>query len=198
MIHPDDLIPPDGELGMLLAQLAEDTDTRTWKIANICNDLIDEVAGGPVTKMDIYRAVATRCKGQKPNTVRRWAEVAADFDRDTQEQYAQLLSFNHFKVARRLFQEGRTPYLNYALEWCIEGNDDKLSAGRFHTVGDMLNHFLPDDQFQSKLSQYWGKHKEKLYDLVLILDNDTQRERLLELWRQIDGIVQTLDSVKEE
>lgn len=192
-INPDNLIPPDSELGQHLAMWAEDFDTRTWKIANVTNDLIDEVEGGDVTKEDIYKAVAARCKGREPNTIRRWAEVARDFDANTQEQYAQLLSFNHFKTARRLFQEGRTPYLNYALEWCIEGNDDKISAGRFHTVGQMLQHFIPAEEFEHQMSRHWNRVKERLYDLFLIVDNDTQRTALLHHWGEIERIVEHLD-----
>jgi len=191
-IDPDLLIPAESELGQLLMQLAEDNDERTWKIANICNDLIEEVEGGEVTKTDIYKAVATRCKGREPNTIRRWAEVALDFDKDTQEQYAGLLSFNHFKVARRLFKDGHTPYLNYALEWCVEGNDDKLAAGRFHTVGQLLQHFLPADTFENQLVKHWEKGKEKFYDLIIIHDNDTQREKLLNLWIQMNYVIQDI------
>ena len=194
MIHPDDLIPPDSELGQRLAQWAEDTDTRTWHIANTCNELLDELEGGPVTKTDVYRAFAARCKGREPNTIRRWAETARDFDLDTQEQYAQLLSFNHFKTARRLFKDGLTPYLNYALEWCVEGNDDKISAGRFHTVGEMLAHFLPSDGL-NPLTKKWNGVKESLYDLFLIVDNDTYRQRLLDAWNTIDGTVQYLGTL---
>ncbi len=203
-LSPDNIIPPDSELGQLLAQLAEDTDSRTWKIANICNELIEEVVtdvddqytGERITKTDIYKAVARRCKGQKTSTIRRWAEVAADFDYDTQNQYAGLLSFNHFKTARRLFAEGHTPYLNYALEWCVEGNDDKISAGRFHTVGEMLQHFLPADTFENQLYKYWQSHKEKLYDLMLIHDHDVQRHHLLECWREIDGVIEQVNSTE--
>jgi len=188
-ITPDNLIPPDSEAGQRLAQWAEDADTRTWHIANFTNDFIDEVEGGGITKNDIYKAVAARCKGREPNTIRRWAEVARDFDYDTQEQYSQLLSFNHFKVARRLFNEGYTPYLNYALEWCIEGNDDKLSAGRFHTVGEMLNHFLPAEAFENQLKRHWDKTKERLFDLILIHDHDIQRTEMLAAWHTIDGTI---------
>src|SRR5688572_7795241 len=104
-INPDNLIPPDGELAHLLAQWSEDTDTRTWNIANVTNELIAELEGGIVNKKDVYRAVATRCKGRKVNTIRRWAEVALDYDAEMQEKYAQLLSFEHFKVSRRLFHD---------------------------------------------------------------------------------------------
>jgi hypothetical protein len=197
MISPDNIIPPDSELGQLLSQLAEDSDSRTWRIANICNELIEEVVGGEVTKTDIYRAVAARCKGQKPNTIRRMADVAADFDLDTQEQYAGLLSFNHFRTARRLYQEGYIPYLNYALEWCVEGNDDKLSAGRFHTVGQMLEHFLPADTFENQLYKYWQKTKEKLYDLMLIHEHDVQRHHMLDNWNEIDSVVRGLTKESE-
>lgn len=198
MINPDSIIPPDSELGQKLAQWAEDNDTRTWNIANVTNELIDEVVfeGSDLGRQDIYRAIAARCKGRKPNTIRRWAEVAADFDRDTQEQYAQLLSFEHFKVARRLFNEGRTPYLNYALEWCVEGNDDKLAAGRFHTAGQLLQHFLPKETFENQLYKYWARIKEKLYDLMLIHDHDVQRKSMIENWVEIDSIVRLLDSGK--
>lgn len=192
-IYPDDLIPPDSELAHLLAQWSEDWDTRIWNIANLTNDLIEELDGGIATKPDIYKAVATRCKGREPDTIRRWAEVAADFDKDTQEKYAGLLSFQHFKVARRLFQDGYTPYLNYALEWCVEGNDNKLGAGRFHTVGQLLEHFLPADSFENRLAKYWSRTKEKLYDLILIHDHDTQRQLMLECWREIDGVISALD-----
>lgn len=193
MINPDFLIPPDSELGQHLAQWAEDADTRTWKIANVTNELIEEVEGGDVTKTDIYRAVAARCKGREPNTIRRWAEVAKDYDLDTQEQYAQLLSFNHFKVARKLFKEGRTPYLNYALEWCIEGNDYKITAGKFHTVGQMIQHFIPAESFENQLLKYWEKTKERLYDLILIHDHDIQRQTMLQAWGTIDSTLVTLD-----
>lgn len=195
VMNPDNIIPPDSELGLLLAQLTEDTDSRTWKVANICNELIEEVAGGSVTKADIYKAVATRCKGQKPNTIRRIAEVAADFDYDTQEQYAQLLSFSHFKTARRLFQEGHTPYLNYALEWCIEGNDDKITAGKFHTVGQMLEQFLPSGTFEDKLSKFWKNKRERLYDLILIHDHDIQREAMLKAFDALDSAIRSSTEV---
>lgn len=190
-MNPDNIIPPDSELGQRLAQWAEDTDTRTWHIANVTNELIDEIVveGGEITRSDIYKAVGARCKGQKPNTIRRIADVARDFDLDTQEQYAQLLSFSHFRTARRLYQEGKTPYIEYALEWCVQGNDDKLSAGRFHTVGEMLQHFLPADTFENQLRKYWDKTKEKLYDLILIHDNDIERVEMLAAWNVIDSTV---------
>jgi hypothetical protein len=189
MVSPDNLIPPDSELGLLLAQWSEDGDTRTWNIANLTNELIEELEGEAITKADIYRAVATRCKGREPNTIRRWADIARDFDQDTQLRYAQLLSFNHFKTARRLYQEERTPYLNYALEWCVEGNDDKLSAGRFHTVGQMLEHFLPPESFEDQLRRHWNKQKERLYDLILIHDNDVERARLLQAYTEFEYVL---------
>lgn len=193
MITPDQLIPPDSDLAHLLAQWSEDTDTRTWNIANLTNDLIEELEGGVATKADIYKAVATRCKGREPNTIRRWAEVASDFDRDTQEKYAQLLSFNHFRNARRLYNEGFTPYLNYALEWAVEGNDDKLGAGRFHTAGEMLNHFLPEFRDTNPLQSWWKKHCDKLYDLIVVQDNDIKRRALQESFADMDTVISGLD-----
>lgn len=199
-ISPDMLIPPNSELAHLLLQWSEDTDTRTWNIANVCNDLIAEVEGGEVTKADIYRAVATRCKGKKPNTIRRWAEVAADFDIDIQDQYKELLSFDHFKISRRLFTEGRAPSIDYVLQWCVEGDDDKITAGRFHTVGEAIQHFVPADSFENQLVRHWDKGKEKFYDLILIHDNDVQRQSLMGFWTNIDDImkrIQSLDTPKE-
>ena len=192
MISPDDLIPPDSELGQQLAQWSEDTDTRTWNIANITNDLIEELEGGIATRQDVYRAVATRCKGKKPNTIRRWAEVAADYSPKLQKKYAQLLSFDHFKTSRRLFSEGYSPTIEYALDWCVSGNDMKLSAGRFHTVGEMLNHFLPQEEFGNELQRYWKKTKDKLYDLILLHDHDIERHKMQELWDKLDDQVANL------
>jgi hypothetical protein len=187
-INPDNLIPPDGELAHLLAQWSEDTDTRTWNIANVTNELIAELEGGFVNKKDVYRAVAARCKGRKVNTIRRWAEVALDYDAEMQEKYAQLLSFEHFKVSRRLFHDGCTPSIEYGLQWCIEGNDQKLSAGRFHTVGQMMYHFIPELRDNKHVS-LWKKVKDDLYDFFLLEDNDTDRERLLEAWKEIDYVL---------
>jgi len=199
MITPDQLIPPDSELAHLLAQWTEDTDTRTWNVANLTNDLIEELDGGVATKADVYKAVATRCKGKKPDTIRRWAETAADFDKDTQEQYAQLLSFDHFKIARRLFKEGHSPYINYVLEWAVEGNDMKLGAGRFHTVGQILNHFLPQFRDANPLQLHWNKAKEKLYDQFILVENDTYRQELVMFWHEIDLTVQKVcDNIKVE
>jgi hypothetical protein len=183
----------DSELGQLLLQLTEDTDSRTWKVANITNELIDEIESDEVTRADIYRAVATRCKGKKPNTIRRWAEVAADFDSDIQDEYKELLSFDHFKMSRRLFKEGLSPSIDYALQWCVEGNDDKITAGRFHTVGEMVQHFVPADSFENQLQKTWAKQKDRMYDLFLIHDNDYEREQLLKHWMGINYIVGGLD-----
>jgi hypothetical protein len=191
-IHPDNLLPPDSEIAQKLMQWSEDMDTRTWHIADVTNDLIEELEGQAITKADIYKAVGARCRGQKPNTIRRLAEVARDYDRDTREQFQEILSFSHFKTARRLFQEGHTPYLSYALEWCVDGNDYKLSAGRFHTVGDMLNQFLPQYRDAHPLQSYWARVKEKLYDLMLLEDNDTKRNHMLENWRELEGTISTL------
>ncbi len=187
-ISPDKLIPPDSELAHLLLLWSEDTDTRTWNIANVCNDLIAEIEGGEVTRADIYRAVATRCKGKKPNTIRRWAECAADFDVDIQEKYKELLSFDHFKVARRLFKDGMSPSIDYALQWAVEGDDDKITAGRFHTVSEVLANFLASDEYESPVFRYWGKVKENLWDNALIEDNDTKRHELQNCLRRIDSI----------
>lgn len=189
MVSPDNLIPVESELAQMLRQWSEDTDTRTWNIARITNDLIEEVVGGDISQEDIYRAVATRCKGKKINTIRRWAEVERDFDRDTQDQYKELLSFEHFKVSRRLFKEGRTPSIDYALDWAVSGDDYKLTAGRFHTVGEVLNHFIPDDEFQNTLQKVWSKAKENLYDQFIMVDNDTKRQELVTAWHIIDSTV---------
>lgn len=197
MVSPDNLIPVESELAQLLRQWSEDTDTRTWNIARITNDLIEEVEGGDITRTDIYKAVAARCKGKQVNTIRRWAEVEADFDRDIQDQYKELLSFEHFKVSRRLFKEGKTPSIDYALDWAVSGNDYKLSAGRFHTVGEMLNHFLHDDEFENPLQKRWNKVKDDLYDLFLLVDNDYRREQLLQAWQTIDGTLALLTDSEE-
>lgn len=197
MVKPDELIPPDSELAQMFLQWSEDGDSRTWNIANTTNDLIAELEGGPVTRMDIYRAVAARCKGQKPNTIRRWAECAADFSPAIQKKYAQLLSFQHFKTARRLYKEEYTPTIDYALAWCVEGNDDKLSAGRFHTVGEMLQNFLPEEKGKSVLRRNWEKVSDSLYDQFLIVDHDNFREQLLDSWKQIDYIVKELDRIEQ-
>lgn len=198
MISPDNLIPPDSELAHLLLQWSESTDERTWNIANLTNDLIEELEGGIATRQDVYRAVATRCKGKKPNTIRRWAECAADFSPALQRKYAQLLSFDHFKTSRRLFKDGYSPSVEYALQWCIEGNDDKLGAGRFHTVGEMLNQFLPQEEFGNELQRYWNKTKEKLYDLILIHDNDTERKQLLANWSIMNADIESITLDKTE
>ena len=191
MLNPDDLIPPNSELAHLLLQWSEDTDSRTWKIANLTNELIEELfvgEGGLVTRQDIYKAVAVRCKGKKPNTIRRWAEVAYDFTPDIQERFAELLSFDHFKVSRRLFKEGYTPSIDYALEWAVSGNDDKITAGKFHTVGEVLNHFLPEEEFKDQAQKFWAKNKDRMYDLMILEDNDTKRAHLLSSYADIDSI----------
>lgn len=187
-VDPDNLIPPDSELGQVLLQLSGDTDDRVWQIANITNDLIDEVESGIVTKADIYKTVAKRCKGRKVNTIRRWAECARDFDYDTQHKYKELLSFEHFRVSRRLFSEGYTPSIDYGLQWCVEGNDEKLTAGKFHTVGEMINQFVPEFK-NNGVSAMWERVKNDLYDNFLLVDNDTDRERLLEAWKTIDFVI---------
>jgi hypothetical protein len=197
MINPDNLIPPDSELAQLLLQWTEDTDTRTWNVANLTNELIAELEGGDVTRTDIYKAVAKRCKGKKPNTIRRWAEVAADFDDEVQAEYKDLLSFDHFKTARRLFKDGLAPSAEYVLQWAVEGNDMKLNAGKFHTVGECLLHFLPGDTFENMLFKTWEKSKEKLYDQFLMVDNDTARVNLIHHWTEIDEQIQRLDKSKE-
>jgi hypothetical protein len=188
MVSPDNLIPADSELGQLLLQLSGDTDDRVWKIANITNDVIAEFEGGVVGRKDVYRAIAARCKGRKINTIRRWAEVAADYDEKLQGKYAQLLSFEHFKTSRRLFNEGYTPGIEYGLQWCVEGNDEKLNAGKFHTVGEMINHFVPEFREQGP-GAVWNRVKDDLYDNFLLLDNDTDRERLLDAWSTIDFVL---------
>jgi hypothetical protein len=190
-INPDNLIPADSELGQLLLQLSEDSDSRTWRIANITNDLVTELEGGIVHKKDVYKAVAARCKGSAVNTIRRWAEVAADFDVDLQEKYAGLLSFGHFRAARRLYNEGFTPDLEYALKWCVEGNDDKLAAGKFKTVGQLYVEFMPE----YRTTTLWERMKEQLYDQFLVEDNDTDRERLLDAWGVITSV---LDKKKKD
>lgn len=185
---PDDLIPPDSELGQQLAQWAEDADAGVWNIANTCNELIEELKGGPITRKQIYAAVAARCKGRKPNTIRRWAECAAAYDVDTRTLYAPLLSFEHFKVNRRLFAEGYTPDIEYGLAWCVSGDDYKVTAGRFHTAGEMLNHFVPEYR-QLMAVRAWEKSKEDIYDDLLLIDNDTDRERALEAWKVIEYVL---------
>lgn len=192
MVSPDNLIPVESELAHLLRQWSEDTDTRTWNIARITNDLIVEVEGGDITKADIYKAVAARCKGKQVNTIRRWAEVEADFDRDIQDQYRDLLSFEHFKVSRRLFKDGKTPSIDYALDWAVSGNDYKLSAGKFHTVGEMLNHFVNGEDFGNPLQKKWNKVKDDLYDQFVMVDHDTRRAILLRAWQNIDSTVELL------
>lgn len=191
-IAPDNLIPPDSELAQLLLQWSETEDTRTWNIANLTNDLIEELEGGIATETDIYKAVAKRCKGRKWNTIRRIAQVAADFPRDIQDQYASLLSFEHFKVSRRLFNEGVTPHVSYALQWCVEGNDNKLNAGKFHTVGEILHHFLPEETFQKNLKKFWNGVKDKLYDHILMHEHDIERSIMMEGYQDIDSIVSNL------
>ena len=198
MINPDDLIPPDSELARLLLQWTEDQDTRTWSVANLTNELIFELEGGVATKADIYKAVAARCKGKKPNTIRRWAEVAADFDAGAQERYAALLSFDHFKVSRRLFHEGYTPSITYGLEWCVSGNDDKTTAGKFHTVSEMLANFLPNDGETSQLVRSWNKAKEGLWDSFLMVDHDNYREKLLDHWRAINYIIGQIEALDKK
>jgi hypothetical protein len=109
------------------------------------------------------------------------------------------LSFDHFKTARRLYKDGFTPYVNYALEWCVEGNDDKLAAGRFHTVGDMMHQFIPELRDANPLELMWSKVKERMYDQFLLIENDTYREELLELWRETDlTIGKVCDNIKVE
>ena len=184
-MNPDLLIPPDSELGQRLLQLSDDEDNKIWEIANIVNDLVLELEGGVVHKKDVYKAVAARCKGRKVNTIRRWAEVAADFDEEMQEKYAGLLSFEHFKAARRLYNEGFTPDLEYPLKWCVEGNDDKLAAGKFKTVGQLYVEFMPE----YRSSTLWERVREGLYEQFLLEDNDTDRERLLDAWKTISFVL---------
>lgn len=186
--NPDNLIPPDSELGQMLLQLSGDSDDRVWQIANITNELIDELEGGDVSRQEIYRTIAVRCKGRKINTIRRWAEVARDFDADMQFKYAQLLSFEHFRASRRLFAEGYTPSIDYGLQWCVEGNDEKLTAGKFHTVGEMINQFVPEFKENHPLKS-WNRVKQDLYDKFLLVDNDTDRNSLMKHWQEIDYIL---------
>jgi hypothetical protein len=196
-ITPTQLISPDSELAQLFLQWSEDTDSRTWNIANQTNELIEELEGGIATRQDIYKAVAYYCKGQKPNTIRRLAEVAADYPDSIQRKYKQLLSFQHFKVSRRLFNEGYTPTIDYGLQWCVEGNDDKLNAGKFHTVNELLANFLPSDEYGSQLSRTWNKVKESLYDNFLLVDNDFYRQQLLDNWKEIEYVVKELDKLEK-
>lgn len=197
-ISPDYLIPPDSDLAQMLLQWSEDNDSRVWQIANTTNELIIELEGGMVTKQDVYRAVAARCKGQKPNTIRRWAEVAADYPPELQGKYSQLLSFQHFKTSRRLYQEGLTPSLEYGLQWCVEGNDDKLQAGKFHTVGELLANFLPSEKDKTPLKRRWDAVRDSLYDLFLLVDNDFYRQQLLDNWKELDYIIKEVDRLSRE
>lgn len=199
-IKPDELIPPDGELAQMLLQWSESADTSVWRIANVTNELIDELEGGIVTRQEIYKAVAARCKGRKMNTIRRWAEVARDFSPTIQKKYVQLLSFEHFRASRRLFYAKLTPSVDYGLKWCVEGNDHKLNAGKFHTVGEMLNQFVPE--FKNKGADVvWNRYKDTLYDTFLLIDNDTDRSRVIEAWDTIEFVLNkkpALDKPTEE
>lgn len=186
MYSADQIIPPNSDLAHDLEQWSEDQDTRTWRIANVTNDLIDELSQ-VVTKADVYRAVSVRCKGNKVNTVRRWAECAADFDGAMQAKYAQILSFNHFKTARKLLKDGLVPSLEYPLEWCISSLDDTIQAGRPRTVNELLANFLPQEEGDPAVI-YWGKIVEKLEDNALMWDNDTERHQLQEALATISKI----------
>jgi S-adenosylmethionine:diacylglycerol 3-amino-3-carboxypropyl transferase len=97
-----------------------------------------------------------------------------------------------------LFKDGYTPSIDYALDWCVTGNDDKLSAGRFHTVADMLTQFLPQEKDKSPLKRYWDKVKDTMYDQFLMVDNDFYRTKLLEDWISINYVVQEVDRVSKE
>lgn len=195
-ISPDQLIPPDSELAQLFMQWSEDMDSRTWHIANTTNELVWELEGGIVTKKDIYKAVAVRCKGQKPATIRQIAQVAADFDDGMQKKYAGLLSFSHFKASRRLYNEGYTPTIDYGLQWAVEGNDDKITAGRFHTVAEMYANFLPEEKDKTQLQRYWDKVKDTLYDHLLLVDNDSWRNQALSSWREMEYCVKRIAEIE--
>lgn len=185
MVSPDELIPPLSELALMLEQWAGDTDDRVWNIANVTNELIEELEGGIVTRKEIYRAVAHKCKGRKVNTIRRWAEVAADFPKDTQDRYKDLVSFEHFKASRRLFNMGLTPSVDYGLQWCLESSDN---TGKPKTVGELINHFVPEFR-ENGLLGLWHRVKDDLYDNFLMVDNDTDRARLVEAWKVIEYIL---------
>lgn len=186
MYSADQIIPPLSQLALDLEQWSEDTDSRTWKIANVTNELISELEVA-VTKADVYRAVAVRCKGNKVNTIRRWAECAADFDAEMQAKYASILSFNHFKTARKLLADGLVPDLEYPLAWCLQSLDDTVQAGRPRTVNELLANFLPQEVGDPAIV-YWGKHKEKLEDNALMWDNDVERKALQEALKIINFI----------
>jgi hypothetical protein len=68
----------------------------------------------------------------------------------------------------------------------------KLGAGRFHTVGEVLNHFIPEFRDADPLKLYWDKAKEKLYDLFVVVDNDHYRQELLDWHREIDLTIQKI------
>lgn len=188
MYSADQIIPPNSDLAHNLLQWSDEIDSGTWNIANTTNELIDELKA-VVTKTEVYRIVAIRCKGKKVNTIRRWAECAADFSEEVQAKYASVLSFNHFKAARRLLAEGLVPYLEYPLEWCLVSLDDTVYAGRPRTVSELLLHFLPEEETNSYTAvKYWNSVRERIIDHVVMWDNDTEREELKEAIETLDKV----------
>lgn len=190
MYSADQIIPPNSDLAHDLLQWSEDIDNRVWNIANVTNELIEELKN-VCPKVDVYRAMAVRCKGVKVNTVRRWAECAADFSPELQEKYS-VLSFNHFKTARSLLASGLVPDLEYPLAWCLQSLDDTVQAGRPRTVNELLANFLPEEEFHlSDALKHWKSVREKLLDFAVMWDNDTERKALQTALNILDTIWRT-------
>lgn len=112
-----DLIPT--MLAYELVQLRGADDASAWRIGDIAAELVDEAAAGE--KKTAIRLAVSDLAGVLPSTVRDY-EASARFYPDTlRAQFAGVLTYSHYRVARKAGQLG---VAQYWLEQAVLTADD--------------------------------------------------------------------------
>lgn len=177
----DDALALDDTLGK--------ADDSQWTIARKVNDLWSEHKGLFATKSD-YLAECSRVANlntkrkrlsESGETLRRWCETDATYAAFTNcNEFKEVLSFDHFYRAKRLYKNGKVKAPIYALAFAI---DKSLPAE------DMEAHFDPPtvpSVFDKVMGYIAGLLDKRNMEIIKSKDD---RDRAYGLARELDEIV---------
>ena len=161
-------------LSRIHADTQDSADDTKWNIAGQVNDAWEEHEKIFPTKMHYY-AECSRVLNEyrkriyfsvSGETLRRYCELRATYDTlakkvEHGEEFIQLYTMEHLRVARSLYMNGKVKSPFEALEWCVDGNGKMRSADEMEEYFD-TNRNSTKSSFVNFLSKFLEKQLPKL------------------------------------
>lgn len=193
VLDPDFVADLQG-VSKLHADSQDVADDSKWNIAGQVNDNWDEHSSIFPTKMH-YLAECSRVLNfyrkrkyfsDSGETLRRYCELRATYDTlvktvDHGQDFIELFTTEHLRVARSLYMLGKVKSPFEALEWCVDGN------GKMQSADDMQEHFDENrNSTKTGFINYLSKFLEKKFPKMKLRNPELVKSLIEQLMKELE------------